>query len=201
MEFSITRSRVSISRLFGLMVILLIIFTGHSFSQGGVVDFAFEASGMCLLGIATLGRLWALMYIAGNKKRELITIGPYSIMRHPLYSFSLIGAVGIGLASENLLVLACIVLFCGLYYPPAIMAEERKLIDKFGDLYLGYIRQVPAVIPQLSLYRSPECWEVKMPQFTRSVRDALGFVWMYLLLHGIEALQQWGVVPLLWKVP
>jgi len=183
------------------MVVFLIIFTGRSFTQGGVVDFALEASGMCLLGIATLGRLWALMYIAGNKKRELITIGPYSIMRHPLYSFSLIGAVGVGLAARNLLVLACVVLFCGLYYPPAIMAEERKLIDKFGDRYLDYSRQVPAVIPQLSLYRAPECWEVKMPQFMRSIRHALCFVWIFLLLQGVEAMQQWGLVPLLWRVP
>ena len=86
MEFSITRPRVSISRLFGLAVIFLIIFiifTGHSFAQEGFIDFMFETSGLSLLGIATLGRLWALMYIAGNKKRELITTGPYSIMRHP----------------------------------------------------------------------------------------------------------------------
>ncbi|MBN1508836.1 MAG: isoprenylcysteine carboxylmethyltransferase family protein [Sedimentisphaerales bacterium] len=201
MEFSIARSRVSIFRLFGLMIALLIIFTGRSFRRGGVVDFAFELSGMCLLWTAVLGRLWALIYIAGNKGRELITVGPYSVMRHPLYLFSLIGAVGVGLASENLLVLACIILFYGLYYPLAIVVEERKLIDKFGDRYLDYSREVPAMIPRWSLYRAPECWEVKMPQFVRGVRDALWFIWILLALHGIEALQQWGIVPVLWKVP
>ena len=201
MEFSITRSRVSIARLFGLAVMFLMVFTSHSFAQDGVVDLVLEISGLSLLGTATLGRLWALMYIAGNKKRVLITTGPFSIMRHPLYFFGLIGGVGIGLASENVLVLACIVLFCGLYYPPVILAEEKKLTTRFGQLYLDYMNRVPRVVPRLSLYSAPECWEVKMPQFMRSVWDALWFVWVFLLLHTVEALQQWGVVPILWKLP
>jgi protein-S-isoprenylcysteine O-methyltransferase Ste14 len=201
MAFSITQSRVQISRLFGLVIVLLMVFTGHSFAREGVVDFTLEISSMVLLGIATLGRLWSLMYIAGNKKRELVTVGPYSVVRHPLYLFSLIGAVSIGLASESLLILACIVLFCALYYPAAIAAEERKLIDKFGDGYLDYSRKVPAMIPRLSLYCEPECWEVKMPQFMHSIRHALSFVWLFLLLQTIEALQQWDIVPVLWTVP
>ena len=129
-------SRVVVSRIFGVLVIILALFTGHSFTQDSVTDILFEIFGLFFLTICSVSRLWALMYIGGLKKRELITDGPYSIVRNPLYISSLIGAIGIGLASENLLILAVILLFYLLYYPFTILAEEKKLADKFGNDYI-----------------------------------------------------------------
>src|SRR5262245_36841884 len=34
-------------------------------------------------------RFWATLYIGGRKERELVTDGPYSLCRHPLYLGSL----------------------------------------------------------------------------------------------------------------
>jgi len=143
--FRIANSRVIVSRIFALGVLALLLFTGHSFSQQGITDVLFEVSGLFLLSICSLGRLWALMYISGNKRRELVTEGPYSMVRHPLYVFSLIGAIGIGLASENLLVLGLIVVFYLFYYPFTILAEERKLTNKFGQAYLEYMKKTETV--------------------------------------------------------
>jgi isoprenylcysteine carboxyl methyltransferase (ICMT) family protein YpbQ len=124
--FAIAKSRVAVCHIFALVVLLLLLFTGHSFSQESLTDVLFEVAGLFLLSICSLGRLWALMYISGNKRGELITKGPYSIVRHPLYVLSLIGALGIGLASENLLILALISLFYLFYYPFTILAEEKS---------------------------------------------------------------------------
>jgi protein-S-isoprenylcysteine O-methyltransferase Ste14 len=60
--------------------------------------------GLALAGIASLGRLWCSLYIAGYKTEELITEGPYSIYRNFLYFFSFLGAIGVGFASESLLI-------------------------------------------------------------------------------------------------
>ena len=60
--------------------------------------------GIILVGIASLGRLWCSLYIAGYKTDNLVTEGPYSMCGNPLYFFSFIGALGIGFASETLLV-------------------------------------------------------------------------------------------------
>ncbi len=203
MELQITRSksRVLISRLFGLMIVLLILFTGHSFTQEGVLDVSFEVVGLLLLTVAAIGRLWALLYISGHKKRTLVTTGPYSMVRHPLYVFSFIGVVGIGLASENLLVLALLLAFYALYYPFAIRAEEKKLIQKFGEAYVEYMAAVPAFLPKPSLYKLSDHYEVDTGQFVRSFRDAIWFIWIFPLLHVIEAVQHWGIVPVLWRVP
>ena len=67
------------------------------------------------------------------------------MVRHPLYVFSLIGTIGIGLASENLLVLGLIVVFYLFYYPFTILAEERKLTNKFGKAYLEYMKKTETV--------------------------------------------------------
>jgi protein-S-isoprenylcysteine O-methyltransferase Ste14 len=92
-------NRIFISRLFALVFLLLFIFT-----EPKLEDSAWEAilffAGLILVGIATVGRLWCSLYISGRKSAELVVEGPYSICRHPLYLFSLLGVTGLGLASE-----------------------------------------------------------------------------------------------------
>lgn len=51
--------------------------------------------GLLLVGVATVGRLWCSLYISGHENSELITTGPYSLSRNPLYFFSLPGFAGI----------------------------------------------------------------------------------------------------------
>lgn len=201
MIFKIAKTRVIVSRVFGLLVLLLLLFTGHSFSRGGKTDILLEITGLFLLSICSFGRLWALMYISGNKRRELITEGPYSIVRHPLYLFSLIGAVGIGLASENLLVLALIITFYLFYYPFSIVTEEIKLTKKFGNTYLEYMKKTPRFLPKFSLYEEPEQFSVKTAAFARNFVDCMWFIWIFLLIHLIEMLQDSGILPVIWRIP
>src|SRR5262245_14008421 len=52
--------------------------------------------GLVLILLGILGRTWCTLYIGGLKKRELVTAGPYSLVRNPLYVFSALGAAGIG---------------------------------------------------------------------------------------------------------
>jgi protein-S-isoprenylcysteine O-methyltransferase Ste14 len=90
-------------------------------------------SGIVLVGVATVGRLWCSLYISGYKCAELISTGPYSMSRHPLCFFSFIGFVGVGLATETVtlaLVMVCFFLLC---YPVVIAQEESELSLRFGD--------------------------------------------------------------------
>jgi protein-S-isoprenylcysteine O-methyltransferase Ste14 len=199
--FKIARWRVIVSRIFGVLVMLLALFTTSSFKEHSLIDSLFEMSGLFLLTICSIGRLWALLYISGYKKLELITEGPYSIVRHPLYVFSLIGAIGIGLASENILVLAALIIFYLLYYPLTILAEEKKLVKKFGKLYLDYIERTPRFIPKLSLYKSPPHVVVNTDVFLRSMVIGMWFIWIYIALDIIESLQLLGFIPVFLKVP
>ncbi len=195
------KSRVFVSRLFGLSIIFLLLFTGHSFEQKEIVDTLFEISGLILISICSFGRLWSLVYISGYKSNTLITEGPYSIVRHPLYFFSFIGALGIGLASENVLVLALIICFYLLYYPFTMLSEESKLANRFGEKYTEYKKRVPMFIPKLSIYKAPQEYTIAINKLARNVAEAMLLIWIFVLLHLIETLQNTGVLPVLLKFP
>ena len=195
------KSRIYVSRLFAVVILLLAIFTGHSFSQDSLIDLIFEISGLLFLILCSMGRFWALMYISGNKSQEVITNGPYSMVRHPLYFFSLIGAVGIGLASENLLILALIMVLYLIYYPFTIFAEEKKLENKFGEIYFEYKRKTPRFLPKLSLYRGPFLSAIKTGAFVKNFVESMWFVWIFILFHLIETAQYAGYLPVYLRVP
>ena len=199
--FRIARRRVIVSRIFAILLILLATFTAAPYKEDSLTDLLFETSGLFLLTICSMGRLWALLYISGYKKLELITEGPYSIVRHPLYVFSLVGAIGIGLASENILVLAVLVIFYLSYYPLTILVEEKKLVDKFGQAYPDYIKRTPRFLPKLSLYKSPSQLVVNADIFVRNLANGMWFIWIFILLNLIETLQQNGFIPVLLRVP
>ena len=199
--FLAANSRVFVSRVFSVLILFLAVFTGHSFQQEGVIDVSFETTGLFLLTICSMGRLWSLVYISGNKRRELITEGPYSMVRNPLYVFSLIGSIGIGLASENLLILTLVVCFYTGYYPFTILAEEKKLEDKFGEAYLEYKRCTPRFLPKFSLYHGPQLYTINANTFARNFVSGMWFVWVFILLHTIEMVQNKGYLPVYWKIP
>jgi protein-S-isoprenylcysteine O-methyltransferase Ste14 len=198
---AIAESRVIVSRIFGFAILMLLVFTGHSFSQNGIVDMLFEIFGLFLLSVCSLGRLWALMYISGNKKRLLITDGPYSMVRNPLYVFSLVGALGIGLASENMLVLALIAVFYSFYYPFTIFAEEKKLIKKFGQAYLEYMKKTPRFLPKLSLHKEPAIYTINARSFAKNFIYGMWFVWIFMLIDVLEKLQDLGYIPVIARFP
>ena len=201
MILAFARSRIPVSRLFAAGILLLMAFTVPAPAEGSVRDILMEIAGLLLLSVASLGRLWALLYISGNKTSELIMEGPYSLVRHPLYLFSLIGGIGLGLASESIIILALIVLFYVFYYPFTMLAEEEKLTKLHGDAYLAYMQQVPRLIPRLATYREPKHFTVKAATFVRNFGDAMWFVWAFALLHLIEQLHIWGTLPTLWRLP
>jgi protein-S-isoprenylcysteine O-methyltransferase Ste14 len=199
--FKIARQRVVVSRIFAIVVILLVTFTAAPYKEGSLTDILFETFGLFLLTVCSMGRLWALLYISGYKKLELITEGPYSMVRHPLYVFSLIGAIGIGLASENILVLAALVIFYLSYYPLTIFVEEKKLTEKFGQSYLDYIKCTPRFLPKLSLYKGSAQYQINADIFVKNLANGMWFIWIFILLNFIETLQETGYIPVLLRVP
>jgi protein-S-isoprenylcysteine O-methyltransferase Ste14 len=190
-----------VSRIFGIVAILVVIFTASSFKQDGWMDILFETSGLFLLSVCAAGRLWTSLYISGKKSQEVVADGPYSIVRHPLYFFSFIGAIGIGLASKNILVLGMLVTFYLSYYPLTILSEENVLTDKFGQAYLDYAKRTPRFLPKLSLYNSPSFVSVNTAMFLKNITAVMGFIWIYILFDIIEMLQKTGIIPVFLRVP
>jgi protein-S-isoprenylcysteine O-methyltransferase Ste14 len=75
------------------------------------------------------------------------TEGLLKIMRHPLYSASLLIIIGYFLFHPTYSsAISCSLLI--LYILIGIQLEERKLIQQFGDQYIEYKKNTPMLIPK-----------------------------------------------------
>lgn len=117
-------------------------------------------------------RLWSNATL--HKSREVTQVGPYSLVRHPMYVGTLLVAAGVVLLWN-----------IPLYWQGAIfgllvavhvgraLREERVLVVKHGDTYANYRRRVPLLLPVLSLWRA-----------LRGGTMRAGFSWERLKLNG-----------------
>lgn len=189
------RHRIKLTYIFSALVIAFLLFSSNAEEPEGMLSAFLFSSGTILIGLATVGRIWCLLYIAGYKKKVLITQGPYSLCRNPLYFFSMLGFVGLGLSTETFtLAIVSIVVFA-LYYPYIIRTEERVLLNEHNDAYREYLERVPSFFPSFKNYREPEEYVVRPIVFRRRLFDALLFVWGIGLLEFIESLHETGLVP------
>lgn len=86
-----------------------------------------------------------------SAKNEIIKIGLYKYVRHPLYSGMILLCLGFWLFIPNLLNLSSITTIFG-YLVIAIPMEEKKLTTQFGADYLEYKERTPAVFPDLNQF-------------------------------------------------
>ncbi|WP_419655920.1 nickel-cobalt-cadmium resistance protein [Desulfosarcina variabilis str. Montpellier] len=156
--------------------------------------------GMILVGIASLGRMWCSLYIAGYKDDKLVVQGPYSICRNPLYFFSMIGTLGIGFATETLTFPILFILMFALYYPFVIKSEEKRLKQLFGASFEQYTQSVPAFFPKFSNFSEPKDYLVKPSVYRKHIFSALWFVWIVGVLELIEGLREIGLFPSFWSI-
>ena len=91
---------------------------------------------------------------ADENSEEFKTEGLLSLIRHPLYTATLMIFWGWFLYSNSYHNLA----FCvanTLYILIGIQWEERKLINQYGEKYIDYKKKVPMLLPRkLSLHKS-----------------------------------------------
>lgn len=91
-----------------------------------------------------LGRNWG-MPTTQRLQPELITAGPYAMIRHPIYSGILLAVIGTGL-TINLLALMIAVII-GVYFVWAATVEERNLMAAFPDSYPAYRARTKMLVP------------------------------------------------------
>lgn len=141
-----------------------------------------DSLGFILVVIASFGRIWSSLYISGYKEDRVVTEGPYAIVRNPLYVFSFIGAVGLGLITQHLVVPGIIALAFLLYYPLVVHGEEQILGQKFGPLYHAYKSSVPRFLPRRFCLVEPDTYPLRLRHVRRSMQEIMSFFWAYLIL-------------------
>jgi protein-S-isoprenylcysteine O-methyltransferase Ste14 len=102
---------------------------------------------LTLEAVRVLGKQWSFQarLIEGHR---LVVEGPYSYMRHPIYTgmLGMLLATGLAFGVWWDVLLATPIFAAGTAI--RVRAEERLLCDAFGEDFEAYRRYVPAVIPR-----------------------------------------------------
>ncbi len=115
------------------------------------------ALGAALTLLGLLFTLWARIYLGRNwsgsgvtikADHELITGGPYGLVRHPIYSGLALAFIGTALAVGQWRgVLAVALALIAIVH--RIFVEERFMREQFGAAYDAYAQRVRAFVPCL----------------------------------------------------
>jgi len=196
----IKKLRIPLSQGLFLLLTAFVAVSGSAWEEnlpvvGGVLFLA----GVVLVTVGSLGRLWCSLYIGGYKRETLVTEGPYSISRHPLYLFSLLGALGVGCATETFAIPLVLLVVFAAYYPWVIIDEEEDLKKLYGERYDEYVSKTPTFFPKLSRLTEPQRYDVNPVIFRKHMFSAFWFVCLLGVLQLVKTLHQTGVVPILFK--
>jgi protein-S-isoprenylcysteine O-methyltransferase Ste14 len=137
-----------------LIVVVIVLVRLGAFHGGDLTSDPWRASlGLILFAIGLGFAIWARVHIGRNwgtpmsqrDKPELVTSGPYHLVRHPIYSGILIAAIGTAVAMDwSLLV---VVALAGCYFSYSATVEERYMTTQFPDTYPAYKHSSKMFVP------------------------------------------------------
>jgi protein-S-isoprenylcysteine O-methyltransferase Ste14 len=193
------KSRTLILKIAFAPAILIMLFAWRSWEKDSIKDYIFEWVGYFLL-LAGIGlRLWSTLYIGQRKSKQLITDGPFSMCRNPLYFGSLLVAIGASLCFENFVLLAFVLLILVPIHLLVIFAEEKKLAGDFGAPYEQYKKMVPRLWFAFSHFKNPPMIEVSTKAVTRATMEMILLLLIPPLGDLIELLHIKGILPVWWQ--
>ena len=173
---------------------LLAAFSRAISPEDSIMHEAVERSGIILILIAIVGRVWCSLYIGGRKLQTLVRKGPYSISRNPLYVFSAVAAFGVGaqLGSLTLAILAGAATLLIFYF--VVRQEEQALTAHFSAEFAHYRARVPRFLPNLFLWREAETLTVHPALVRQTFLDACVFLLAAPAVKTIGYLQDGGYI-------
>jgi protein-S-isoprenylcysteine O-methyltransferase Ste14 len=156
--FSMKRGRVPWGREVGIravIVAVVVVLARFGAFQHPVsnTDLWLAGAGLVLFAAGLAFAVWARMHIGRNwgtpmmrkDEPELVTSGPYHLVRHPIYSGILVAGVGTAVALSWLWLIA--VALAGVYFVYSATVEEHYLTKRFPDAYPVYKRSTRMLVP------------------------------------------------------
>jgi protein-S-isoprenylcysteine O-methyltransferase Ste14 len=114
-----------------------------------------QAAGLAVAVIAALFAAWAMWSLGRGygirmdlfEGHQLVTGGPYRVVRHPMYLGIFAFHVGATLAMQSLLLLGATFVYVVPFTAARIVAEEKVLLAGFGAKWTAFTSRVPAFVP------------------------------------------------------
>jgi hypothetical protein len=120
-------------------------------ANSGSVDKIMGIIGISSILLGQIFRVYARGYKSENSKegRALITGGPYSLVRNPMYLGILLIGLGVVLMLFNWWGAAVFLVVFAIRYILLIFTEEKKLEGLFSKDFLEYKKHTPRILPSL----------------------------------------------------
>lgn len=171
-----------------------VVFSTPLIRHDSPLDHVTESLGLSFFLLYLFMRAWATMYVGDRKQKELVTEGPYSICRNPLYLGSFCSAIAIALFLNSITLLIVTAMAALVYCRAVIPSEEAGLRCQFGEAYERYARQTPRMLPSLRCYQARATVEVRLAGMRREMKrlilSLLLLIGAFTLCH-LRALPWW----------
>jgi protein-S-isoprenylcysteine O-methyltransferase Ste14 len=137
-----------------IFVVVIVLVRAGAFRGHGLHSDPLRAGIGLVLFLLGLGfAVWARLHIGRNwgtpmtqkNEPELVTSGPYRLVRHPIYSGIILGgaATAVALGWSWLVPTA----LAGIYFVYSAAVEERFLTEQFPDAYPAYRSSTKMLVP------------------------------------------------------
>jgi len=156
--FSVKKGHVPWSRELGIRavvvaVVIVLIRLGALRGHGLNTDAWRAGLGLVLFALGLGFAIWARVNIGRNwgtpmtqkVEPELVTSGPYHLVRHPIYSGILVAGVGTAAALSWQWLIA--VALAGIYFFYSATVEERYMAEQFPNTYPTYKHATKMLLP------------------------------------------------------
>ena len=157
--------------------------------------------GTVLITLAIVGRIWVGRHIGHRKRWEFVSDGPYSLACHPLYSFSILGAAGLGAQTASITITLSAAMAVSIVFARMALIEEADMLARFGESYRAYRARTPRFLPRLSLWRAPDPITTKPVALARNYVDASMFALAIPARIALDWAHTAGVLPILFRLP
>jgi protein-S-isoprenylcysteine O-methyltransferase Ste14 len=186
MARSLNKNRMFFSRIIIVCALILTFTTRQIDHEESLTHALFDFSGYIMIVICGMGRLYTTAFLGGRKNKDLITYGPFSVVRNPLYVCSWFGFTGFALFSNNLWVILFVPVSFFVMYFFLVRREEEFLIETFGDTYRNYCDRVPWFIPRYSGFTQPDEIHMTSQHYLKGLLDN---VWWFIVPPVFEFLE------------
>lgn len=155
---SVRRGLNSAGVLFRVGVLVLALALGQGVARGWIprpapFPYGVQAAGVALTVLGIGFAVWARMILGSNwgmpmtlrEKPDLITAGPYGLVRHPIYTGIIFAMLGTALTVGAWWFFVLLIAFG--YFLISALQEEKDMVQHFPDAYPAYMARTKRLIP------------------------------------------------------
>ncbi|WP_437203623.1 methyltransferase family protein [Planctomicrobium sp. SH664] len=128
-------------------------------------------------------RLWAIASIYSRKTSGLVSTGPYSLCRNPLYVGTLLIVLGYLCVWKSLTLTYLAIPVVLLYAVGVVPIEEQVMLLRHGESFRRYCAAVPRWIPRFRGYTSGPTCSLQSSGFSRELQCGLWWLVIAMLMQ------------------